>query len=118
MFYSNVRAATLRVRCTTRRLTAASDLGNQKLSLVRSPAGRVGHSWSTEAAYHDAFNKQEGLEMAPTKKGELACPNHGGGIQWNGGAYDPVSNIFIVPSTNECAIFKITTYRPPYIPGP
>ena len=41
----------------------------------------------------------------------------GGGIEWNGGAYDPNSNSFLVPSTEECGIWKISTDDPQYIPG-
>jgi alcohol dehydrogenase (cytochrome c) len=91
-----------------RSLVAVGDKGGNFVILDRG---------NGEVLHRTVVDKQEGLGMAPTKKGELACPNHGGGIQWNGGAYDPASNIFIVPSTNECAIFKITTDRPPYIPG-
>jgi alcohol dehydrogenase (cytochrome c) len=54
----------------------------------------------------------------PTLAGTFACPNHGGGVEWNGGSYDPASNLFLVPSTNECGIWKVTTTGPvPYIPG-
>jgi alcohol dehydrogenase (cytochrome c) len=31
-----------------------------------------------------------------------ACPNTNGGIEYNGGAYDPATNTFFVPSTNQC----------------
>jgi alcohol dehydrogenase (cytochrome c) len=39
----------------------------------------------------------------PALSGTKACPNHGGGIEWHGGAYDPASNLIVVPSTQECA---------------
>lgn len=32
-----------------------------------------------------------------------ACPSWNGGIEFNGGAYDPVTNTFFVPSSNQCA---------------
>jgi alcohol dehydrogenase (cytochrome c) len=65
-----------------------------------------------------ALSKQMGLDTPPTKQGVEACPNHGGGIEWNGGAYDPGSNLFLVPSTEECGVFKLTSDAPPeYIPG-
>jgi alcohol dehydrogenase (cytochrome c) len=64
------------------------------------------------------LSKQMALDVPPTKQGVEACPNHGGGIEWNGGAYDPASNLFLVPSTEECGIFKTTSDAPPeYIPG-
>jgi len=58
-----------------------------------------------------------GSHAQPTHEGSEACPNHGGGIEWNGGAYDPNSNSFLVPSTEECAVWKITSDNPQYIPG-
>ena len=68
------------------------------------------------------LNRQTGtvvhrLDTQPSLEGTNACPNHGGGIEWNGGAYDPNSNSFLVPSTEECAIWKIATEDPKYIPG-
>lgn len=64
-----------------------------------------------------ALDDQTGQETAPSIAGTKACPNHGGGIEWNGGAYDPNSNSFLVASTQECAIWKIVTDDPQYIPG-
>src|SRR5207244_6577676 len=63
------------------------------------------------------LSSQQGLNTPPTLRGTKACPNHGGGIEWNGGAFDPRSNSFLVPSTNECAVFKLTTEDPEYIAG-
>jgi alcohol dehydrogenase (cytochrome c) len=57
-----------------------------------------------------ALSKQLGLDAQPTHEGSEACPNHGG-------AYDPNSNSFLVPSTEECAVWKITSDDPQYIPG-
>jgi alcohol dehydrogenase (cytochrome c) len=68
--------------------------------------------------YRLAVDNQTGLlSTKPTLKGTYACPNHGGGIEWNGGAYDPATNRFFVPSTQECAVWKIATTDPKYIPG-
>ncbi|MBV8402549.1 MAG: PQQ-binding-like beta-propeller repeat protein [Acetobacteraceae bacterium] len=64
-----------------------------------------------------ALSKQAGLDTPPSPEGTDACPNHGGGIEWNGGTYDPKTNSFLVPSTEECATWKITTDDPQYIPG-
>jgi alcohol dehydrogenase (cytochrome c) len=63
------------------------------------------------------LSKQVGVDSPPSHEGTEACPNHGGGIEWNGGAYDPASNAFLVPSTEECAIWKIAPGDPQYIPG-
>ena len=64
-----------------------------------------------------ALSRQKALDTPPTKEGVETCPNHGGGIEWNGGAYDPASNLFLVPSTEECGVFKIISDNPQYIPG-
>jgi alcohol dehydrogenase (cytochrome c) len=64
-----------------------------------------------------ALSKQVGIDTHPSLEGTEACPNHGGGIEWNGGAYDPNSNAFLVPSTEECAIWKVASVYPQYIPG-
>jgi len=65
-----------------------------------------------------ALSKQKNIDSPTTVQGEEVCPNHGGGIEWNGGAYDPASNLFIIPSTEECGVFKLTSAAPPqYIPG-
>jgi alcohol dehydrogenase (cytochrome c) len=64
-----------------------------------------------------ALSDQTGIDTAPSLEGTKACPNHGGGIEWNGGTYDPKSNSFLVPSTEECAIWKVVSEDPEYIPG-
>jgi alcohol dehydrogenase (cytochrome c) len=64
-----------------------------------------------------AVSEQRALNDAPTLEGTRSCPNHGGGIEWLGGAYDPKSNLFVIDSTNECGVFKLTTEHPEYVPG-
>jgi alcohol dehydrogenase (cytochrome c) len=66
-----------------------------------------------------AVSNQQGIfTTVPTVPGTFACPNHGGGIEWNGGSYDATTNYFIIPSTQECAIWKVTYTGPvPYVPG-
>jgi alcohol dehydrogenase (cytochrome c) len=97
-----------RVEKQKRALVAVGDKGGDFVILDRR-SGKVVHRL--------AVSKQEGLDTPPTLEGATACPNHGGGIEWNGGAYDPASNNFLVPSTDECAVYKITTETPQYIPG-
>jgi alcohol dehydrogenase (cytochrome c) len=72
---------------------------------------------SGKVVHRLVLSKQVGLDTQPSHDGTEACPNHGGGIEWNGGAYDPNSNSFLVPSTEECAIWKMTSEDPQYIPG-
>ncbi len=65
-----------------------------------------------------AVSDQTGFfTTVPTVEGTHACPNHGGGIEWLGGGYDPVSNLFFVPSTEECGIWKLDPNPPVYAPG-
>ena len=92
----------------TRPLVAIGDKAGNFLLLDRA-TGKVVHRL--------ALSNQAGLDSQPSRDGSKACPNHGGGIEWNGGAYDPDSNSFLVPSTEECAIWKIATDDPQYIPG-
>jgi alcohol dehydrogenase (cytochrome c) len=53
----------------------------------------------------------------PTAQGTNACPNHGGGIEFNGASYDPATNLMLVPSTNECGVWKTTETTATYVPG-
>jgi alcohol dehydrogenase (cytochrome c) len=91
-----------------RHLVAIGDKASNFVVLDRV-TGRVVHRL--------VLGKQTGLDTAPSFAGTEACPNHGGGIEWNGGAYDPNSNSFLVPSTEECAVWKITSDDPPYVAG-
>jgi alcohol dehydrogenase (cytochrome c) len=97
------------VRGKTRRLVAVGDKAGNFVILDRQTG---------ELVHRLALSKQKGLDTPPTTKGNEVCPNHGGGIEWNGGAYDPATNLFLVPSTEECGIFKTASDAPPqYIPG-
>jgi alcohol dehydrogenase (cytochrome c) len=53
----------------------------------------------------------------PTMQGTYACPNHGGGIEFNGFAYDSATNTLLVPSTNECGIWKTSAPTATYVAG-
>ena len=97
-----------RVAGQTRPLVAIGDKAGNFLMLDRN-TGKVVHRL--------ALDNQTGLNTQPSRDGTGACPNHGGGIEWNGGTYDPNSNSFLVPSTEECAVWKITSDDPQYIPG-
>lgn len=97
-----------RVDGQSRALVAIGDKASNFVVLDRE-TGRVVHRL--------ALGSQAGLDTPPSLEGTKACPNHGGGIEWNGGAYDPASNSFLVPSTEECALWKITSDDPQYIPG-
>jgi alcohol dehydrogenase (cytochrome c) len=90
-------------------LLALADKGGNFVTLDRR---------SGTVVYRFALDRNTGLtSTVPTLKGTLACPNHGGGVEWNGGAYDPATNVFFIPSTQECGIWKIVSTHPQYIPG-
>ena len=91
-----------------RKLVAIGDKAGDFVVLDRD-TGKVVHRL--------ALSDQTGLDTQPSHEGSKACPNHGGGIEWNGGAYDPNTNSFLVPSTEECAIWKITSDDPQYVAG-
>jgi alcohol dehydrogenase (cytochrome c) len=46
------------------------------------------------------FNQDSQPEVDGTN---FACPSWNGGVEFNGGAYDPATNTFFVPSSNQCA---------------
>jgi alcohol dehydrogenase (cytochrome c) len=93
----------------TRHLVAEGDKAGNFVVLDRTNGKEI---------YRLAVDSQTGiLESKPSIAGAYACPNHGGGIEWNGGSYDPKTNLFLIPSTEECATWKIVTTNPQYIPG-
>ena len=50
-----------------------------------------------QAALPHGAGRSSGHQNPPSKKGTPGCPNHGGGVEWNGGAYDPATNYFMIP---------------------
>ncbi len=52
---------------------------------------------------HTPVSYQMGQNTKPPKHGHnYACPNTNGGVEYNGGAFDPATSTFFVPSTNQC----------------
>jgi outer membrane protein assembly factor BamB len=100
----------------TRPLLAVADKNGNFVILDRTNGRQI---------YRLSVSRQVNPMGIPTTSGIHACPNHGGGVEWNGGTYDAKTNYFIVPSTEECAIWKVTTMGPvayiprqPYAAGP
>ena len=92
-----------------RKLLAVADKAGDFVILDRTTGKQV---------YRTIVSNQVNLNIPPTTQGVHACPNHGGGVEWNGGSYSPQTNMFYIPSTNECATWKIIyTGAVPYIPG-
>jgi alcohol dehydrogenase (cytochrome c) len=99
-----------KVSGTNRQLLAVGDKAGDFVILDRTTGKVVSRM---------AVSNQQGIfTTVPTVAGTFACPNHGGGIEWNGGSYDAATNYFVIPSTQECAVWKIIyTGAVPYIPG-
>lgn len=94
---------------TARHLLAEADKAGNFVVLDRTNGKLV---------YRMAVDQQTGLlTNKPTLQGTKACPNHGGGVEWLGGSYDPGSNLFLLPSTQECAVWKLQTTNPKYVAG-
>jgi alcohol dehydrogenase (cytochrome c) len=98
--------------------TAKVDGKDRKLAAAGDKAGNL---WILDATtgkllHHLPVSYQYNQTTQPTKAGNVACPNTNGGIEYNGGAFDPASNTFIVPSINQCGQWK-SFAEAPYIPG-
>jgi len=57
---------------------------------------------------HTAASFQKNQDLAPSIAGNIACPNTLGGIEYQGGAFDPATNAFYIPSQNECGFWTAT----------
>jgi alcohol dehydrogenase (cytochrome c) len=91
-----------------RALLAIADKAGNFVILDRT-TGRVVHRL--------AVANQLALDVAPTAAGVKTCPNHGGGAEWLGGAYDRTTNLFIIPVTQECGVFKSYAHQPAWVQG-
>lgn len=72
---------------------------------------KAGNFWILDAGtgklvHHTVVSMQKGQNTEPSREGNIACPNTNGGVEFNGGSYDPASNTFIVPSVNQCGRWK------------
>ncbi len=85
------------VNGASRELVAAGDKGGNFWILDANDGKLVSHT---------VVSVQKGQDTEPTATGNLACPNTNGGIEYNGGSYDPQTNAFYVPSNDECGIWK------------
>ena len=57
---------------------------------------------------HLAVSMQYNQNTEPSLKGNVACPNTNGGVEYNGGSYDPKTNMIYLPSSNECGFWRAT----------
>lgn len=57
---------------------------------------------------HLAVSMQYGQHTEPSLKGNVACPNTNGGVEYNGGSYDPKTGMIYLPTSNECGFWRST----------
>jgi alcohol dehydrogenase (cytochrome c) len=85
------------VNGASRNLVAAGDKGGNFWVLDAGTGAQV---------YRLAVSTQKGQNTEPNRKGNVACPNTNGGVEFNGGSYLPETNAFYVPSVDQCGIWK------------
>lgn len=95
-------------------------VGDKEENLVAA-GDKGGNFWVLDAddghlVDHTAVSFQHGQATEPSEAGDVACPNTNGGIEYNGGSYDPGTNSFLVPDVNECGFWK-STQQAIYING-
>jgi alcohol dehydrogenase (cytochrome c) len=59
-----------------------------------------------EHLYEVPVTTRLNTEVPLTREGVRACPGVLGGVQWNGPAFNPGTNMLYVPAVDWCAIFK------------
>jgi len=83
--------------------------GNQRNLVAAGDKG--GNFWVLDAGngaivYHVVVSTQKGQNTEPNRRGDVACPNTNGGVEFNGGSYMPDTNAFYVPSVDQCGVWK------------
>jgi len=96
------------VHGTVRALLAVADKAGNFVILDRS-TGAVIHRLPVA--------NQLNLDVPPDPSGKRTCPNHGGGAEWLGGAYDAVNNYFVIPVVQECGVFRSYVKQPAWVQG-
>jgi alcohol dehydrogenase (cytochrome c) len=84
----------------------------QTMKLV-ADGDKAGNFWllnpqNGQLVNHLQISMQYNQDSAPSLKGNYACPNTNGGVEFNGGSYDPQTNIVYLPSSNECGFWHAT----------
>jgi len=86
-------------------------LSNQPRDLIEV-GDRGGNVWFLDPSLGHVLNRsrvsfQKSGETVTPAGGAAICPAFNGGIARNGGAFDPETNIFFVPSADECIAVKL-----------
>jgi alcohol dehydrogenase (cytochrome c) len=61
---------------------------------------------SREHLYEVAVSRRLNVDVPFTTEGVHACPGPLGGVQWNGPAFNPRTNMLYVPSVDWCGTFR------------
>jgi hypothetical protein len=61
---------------------------------------------SHEHLYEVAVTRRQNTELPITKDGVHVCPGPLGGVQWNGPAFNPRTNMLYVASVDWCGTFR------------
>jgi alcohol dehydrogenase (cytochrome c) len=59
-----------------------------------------------EHLYETAVTTRKNVDAPLTKAGVYACPGVLGGVQWNGPAFNPQTNMLYVPAVDWCGTYK------------
>jgi len=96
-------------------------VGGKKMDLVAA-GDKAGNFWILNARNGDLISNtpvsyQMNQNGQPPQNGtNYACPDTNGGVEFNGGAYDPATNTFFVPSSNQCGQWSANE-KAEYVPG-
>lgn len=71
---------------------------------------------SQKALYDTPITTIENIEVPVSPKGTFACPGVLGGVEWNGPAYNPATNLLYIGAVDWCSTF-ISAETVRHIPG-
>ncbi|HEY7335847.1 MAG TPA: PQQ-binding-like beta-propeller repeat protein [Bryobacteraceae bacterium] len=72
---------------------------------------------SGKVAWKTPVTTIDNIDAPLTPKGTHFCPGTAGGVEWNGPAYSPVTNLLYVNSVDWCAEVKLDTKPPKFEAG-
>jgi alcohol dehydrogenase (cytochrome c) len=93
-----------------------------KTMQLAAAGDKAGNFWILNAKNGDLISRtpvsyQMNQDSQPPQNGtNYACPNTNGGVEFNGGAYDPATNTFFVPSSSQCGKWSANE-KAEYTPG-
>ena len=89
-----------------------ANVGGEERELVAT-GDKAGNVWILDAKTGDLMSHtpvsfQLNQNTEPSIAGNYACPNTLGGVEYQGGSFDPATNSLLVPSQNECGFWTST----------